>query len=207
MFYFSHLGTPYVIAIDTGLYSLAQLNGVLGRFFVNNSLPKNLIVFSGNDATQKTIVTFNYVGTQIDFTQANTIRTILGFNSQLVPAAPSTVVGENYESSVEAVFNRINFFYIRSSLVNNGLPINGVSGNIISQIPITAPPGSQINYSPQNVIAIEARNLIGKTIQQIRFELLDDQLRPVNTLSEYWSITLHIHSQLLLSTLTLPLIP
>jgi len=207
MFYFSHLGTPYVIAIDTGLYSLAQLNGVLGRFFVNNSLPKNLIVFSGNDATQKTIVTFNYVGTQIDFTQANTIRTILGFNSQLVPAAPSTVVGENYESSVEAVFNRINFFYIRSTLVNNGLPINGVSGNIISQIPITAPPGSQINYSPQNVIAIEARNLIGKTIQQIRFELLDDQLRPVNTLSEYWSITLHIHSQLLLSTLTLPLIP
>jgi len=99
----------------------------------------------------------------IDFTQANTIRTILGFNSQLVPAAPSTVVGENYESSVEAVFNRINFFYIRSSLVNNGLPINGVSGNIISQIPITAPPGSQINYSPQNVIAIEARNLIGVT--------------------------------------------
>lgn len=207
MFYFSHLGTPYVIAIDTGLYSLAQLNGVLGRFFVNNSLPKNLIVFSGNDATQKTIVTFNYVGTQIDFTQANTIRTILGFNSQLVPAVPSTVVGENYESNVEAVFNRINFFYIRSSLVNNGLPINGVSGNIISQIPITSPPGSQINYSPQNVIAIEARNLIGKTIQQVRFELLDDQLRPVNTLNEFWSITLHIHSQLLLSTLTLPLIP
>jgi len=45
MFYFEHLGTPYVLTIDDGLYSLAQLNGVLGRFFVNNSLPKNLIVF------------------------------------------------------------------------------------------------------------------------------------------------------------------
>lgn len=207
LFYFQYQTINYLITIQEGLYSLTQLNGYISRYFVNNGLPKNLIVFSGDAATQSTVITFNYITTQIDFTQADTIRTILGFDSSLVPTLPSTIIGESYISDTQAKFNRINFFYIKSSLVTEGLPINGVAGNIISQIPITSAPGSQINYSPQNVISIEARNLIGKTIQQIRFQLLDDQLRPVNTLGEYWSVTLHIHSQLLLSTLTLPLIP
>lgn len=206
-FYFSYLGVPYVVTIADGLYSLPQLNAYLGRFFVNNGMQKNLIVFTGDDSTQKSVITFNFVNTQIDFTQPNTIRTILGFNSSLVPPVPSTVQGENYTSQNIAVFNRINFFYVKSNLVNSGLPLNGTPGNIIAQIPITASPGSQINYSPQNVISIAARNLIGNTFQAVRMTLLDDQLRAVNTLGEYWSITLHIHMQYLLSTTNLPILP
>jgi len=207
MFYFSQGGTPYVVTIADGLYSLPQLNNYLSRFFVNNGLQKNQIVFSGDESTQKTVVTFNYVGTQIDFTQPNTIRTILGFNSQLLPPVPSAIQGENYTSDTIATFNRINSFYVKSNLVNQGLPLNGTPGNIIAQIPITAAPGSQINYSPQNVISVGARNLIGKTMQSVTFTLLDDKLRNVNTLGEYWSITLHIHMQLLLSDSNLPLLP
>ena len=208
MFYFSQAGTPYVVTIADGLYSLPQLNNYLSRFFVNNGLQKNQIVFSGDDSTQKSIITFNFVGTQIDFTQPNTIRSILGFNSQLLPAGgPSTIQGENYVSDTIATFNRINFFYVKSNLVNSGLPLNGTPGNIIAQIPITATPGSQINYSPQNVISINARTLSGNSFQSIRMSLLDDQLRPVNTLGEFWSITLHVHMQYLLSTVGLPILP
>lgn len=207
MFYYSYLGVPYIVTITDGLYSLPQLNAYLGRFFVNNGQPKNLIVLTGDDSTQKSVITFNFVNTQIDFTQANTIRTVLGFNSQLVPPVPSVIQGENYTSDNIAVFNRINSFYVKSNLVNCGLPLNGTPGNIIAQIPITATPGSQINYSPQNVISISARNLIGNTMQSVTMTLLDDQLRSVNTLGEYWSITLHLHMQYLLSTVNLPILP
>ena len=41
--------------------------------------------------------------------------------------------------------------------------------------------------------------LIGHKFQQIRFTLLDDQLREVDTLD--------IHSQILLSTTNLPMLP
>lgn len=207
-FYFTQNLTPYSVTIPDGLYSLPQLNNFLSRFFVNNGLNKNQIVFTGDESTQKTVITFNYTGTQIDFTLPNTIRTILGFNSQLVPnSGPSTIQGENYISNNIATFNRINSFYVKSNLVNNGLPLNGTPGNIIAQIPITSAPGSQINYSPQNVISVSARNLIGNTMQSCTFTLLDDRLRNVNTLGEYWSITLHIHMQLLLSDSNLPLLP
>ena len=207
-FYFSHLGTPYIVTIETGLYSLPQLNSYFRRYFVNNGLPNNLIVLSANDSAQTCIITFNYVGTQIDFTQLNTVRTILGFNSELLPnGGPSTIIGESYEGESKASFNRINFYYIKSSLVNQGLSINGISGNIIAQVPITAAPGSQINYQPQNVIAIQARGLIGNPRQQITFQLLDDQLRSVDNLGQFWSVTIEINSQLLLSTVNLPLVP
>ena len=120
-FYFSHLGTPYIITIETGLYSLPQLNSYFRRYFVNNGLPNNLIVLSANDSAQTCIITFNYVGTQIDFTQLNTVRTILGFNSELLPnGGPSTIIGESYEGESKASFNRINFYYFKSSLVNQG---------------------------------------------------------------------------------------
>jgi hypothetical protein len=207
LFYFTYLGTPYVITITDGLYSLPQLNGFISRYFVNNGLPRTLIVFTGDQATQTTIMTLNNVGTQVDFTQANTIRTVLGFNSELLPAAPSVIASESFTSEHPAALNRINFYYISSTLVNNGLPLNGISGNIIAQVFITSPAGDQIVYDPQNVIPIEARNLIGKSIQQITFQLLDDQLRTVNTLGEFWSVTLQIKMQLLLSTAELPLLP
>lgn len=207
MFYFTYSATPYVVTITDGLYSLPQLNSFLGRFFVNNGLPRTLIVFSGDEATQKTVMTLNNVGTQVDFTQPNNIRTVLGFNSELLPAAPSVIAGESFISENVAVFNRINFYYITSTLVNSGLPLNGIAGNIIGQVYITSPPGDQIIYDPQNVISIDARNLIGKSVQQITFQLLDDQLRNVNTLGEIWTVTIQFKMQLLLSSLNLPLLP
>ena len=74
-------------------------------------------------------------------------------------------------------------------------------------MPITASPGNQINYQPQNIIAIQARGLIGNPRQQLTFQLLDDQLKGVDNLGQFWSVTIEIISQLLLSTVNLPLVP
>ena len=92
-------------------------------------------------------------------------------------------------------------------MVNNGLPLNNVGSGIIAAIPITAAPGSQINYAPTIPIAVDASDLPGTTLQFISFDLLDQELRYVNTVGEDWSITLAIKYKILLTIESLPMIP
>lgn len=208
-FYFSSAVTlpgAYHIVVPDGLYSMNDLNNTLQRDFANLGFASNIMVFTGDDPTQRSVITYTIAGLQVDFTQANTIRTILGFDSRLSPAIASTA-GESDTSDTTATFNGINSFYVRSSLISSdGLPINNTGTGIIAAVPISAEPGTQIVYQPQVPIDVDARNLIGSSVQYITFDLLDDQLRPVNTLGESWSITMHIHYSILMTTERVPLL-
>ena len=139
----------YTWTIPDGLYSLAGLNSYLASQFTNLGLPSNLITLSGDSATQKSIVTFLTSGDRVDFTVANSVREVIGFNSVVITAPSSNY---SFYSNNEAEFNRINALVIASNLVAGGIPVNNSSRGIIATIPISAAPGSQINYSPTNVI-------------------------------------------------------
>jgi hypothetical protein len=205
---FSYAEVLYYFVIPDGLYGLKDLNATISRLLANAGLPSNLFLLSGDDSTQKTIITYTVAGVLIYFNVANSIRTVLGFDARLSPAGEnSSVAGQNDTSDTPAMFNRINSFFVRSSMVNNGLPLNNVGSGIIAAIPITAKPGSQINYNPTNPIAVDANNLPGNTLQFISFDLLDQDLRFVNTVGEYYSITLAIKYKLLLTTENLPMVP
>jgi hypothetical protein len=204
---FTYAEGSYVFVIPDGLYSLTDLNTTISRLLANAGLPSNLFLLSGDQSTQKTVITYTLAGVRIDFNIANSIRTVLGFDARLSPLAGDSVAGQNDNSDNTAVFNRINSFFVRSSMVNNGLPLNNVGSGIIAAVPITAPPGSQINYAPTIPIAVDASNLPGTTLQSINFDLLDQELRYVNTVGEDWSITLAIKYKILLTIENLPLIP
>lgn len=204
---FSYAGNFYNFVIPNGLYGLRDLNAAISRLLANASLPSNLFLLSGDDSTQKTIITFTVAGIIIYFNIANSIRTILGFNARQSPLIGSSVAGQNDTADNPAVFNRINSFFIRSSMVNNGLPLNNVGSGIIASIPITAKPGSQINYSPNIPIAVDAANMPGNVFQSISFDLLDQDLRYVNTVGEYYSITICIKYKILLTNQSVPMIP
>jgi hypothetical protein len=204
---FSYAESVYNFTIPDGLYGVKDLNTNISRLLANAGLPSNLFLLSGDDSTQKTIITYTVSGVIIDFNVANSIRTVLGFNARLSPGENSSTAGQNDTSDNTAVFNRINSFFIRSSMVNNGLPLNNVGSGIIAAIPITAKPGSQINYAPTIPIPVDASNLIGTTLQFISFDLLDQDLRFVNTVGEYYSVTLAIRYKLLLTTESLPMVP
>lgn len=203
---FSYNGTLYNLTITDGLYGVKDLNAIISRLLANSGLPSNLFLITGDDSTQRTIITYTLSGVQIDFTIANSIRTVLGFNSRLSPATVS-VAGQSDFSDNTAVFNRINSFFIRSSMVTGGLLLNNVGSSIIAAVPISAVPGSQINYSPTIPIPVDASNLPGVSLQSIRFDLLDQDLRYVNTVGEYYSVTIVIKYKLLLTDKNLPLIP
>jgi hypothetical protein len=178
----------YTLTIPDGLYSVAGLNSYLSGQFVNLGLPSNLMSISGNEATQKSVVTILTSGDSVDFTIVNSVRTVLGFNSAVI-TAPSA--NYSFFSDNVAAFNRVNNFVIASNFVSQGIPFNSRSAGIISIVPIDKDPGSQISYSPQNVVWFDARDLIGNPRSNLQFRLLDQNLRPVIVVDPF-SFTLAI---------------
>ena len=201
-------GNPgtHTINISEGLYSLALLHNYLSLQFENLGLPKDLILISGDDSSQKTVLEFKVAGDQVDFTVPNSIRNILGFNSRLSPLTPQAANYNDY-SDTSAEFNRNNSYLIKSNIVSYGIPVNNIAPNIISQIPINVSPGSQINYQPQNVLWVDGSELIGNSRLNLDFELVNQSLQAAPTSGDIWSFVLSIRYGLLLTNQSLPLNP
>ena len=201
-FSFAAANVAHNIIFPDGLYSLSGLNSYLSTQFVNMRLSSNLFVVSGDEATQRVVITFLNAGDQIDFTVANSVRGILGFNARIVISA---VGGFNAFSDNPAAFNRVNSYLIRTNLVSQGIPVNNIGQGIIAQVPITVPPGSQINYQPLNPIPVDASELIGTGKNVFNFTLVDQNLRNTPTAGEYWDFVLIINYSILLTTEKVPM--
>ena len=184
----SDVSTSYTIIIPQGLYDLPMLNLTIQRELQNQQAkisPKPVISLVADDATQKVGILRNYTDISIDFTQPDTFREILGFNSQTISAnasAPLTTIADNTAS-----FNTLNYFLIGSDIVSKGIRFNSEYNQTIAQILVDVAPGSQIVYQPFNPARCDASNLIGSKRTSLRFFLTDDKNRRVNTAGEYWS--------------------
>ena len=183
-------GVPnnYIITIPQGLYDLSGLNQAIQRGLENAGArtdPDPLLVFSPDDATQKVELRVNYDDVSVDFTQADTPRVILGFDSLVYgvyPTAPIEILAPNI-----AEFNQVNYFLIHSDLVNRGIRFNNRYNQTISQVLIDVAPGSQIIHTPFNPAKTNAMELAGAKRTNIRFYITDDKQRTVNTNGEFWT--------------------
>ena len=118
-------------------------------------------------------------------TPNDTFRTILGLNSAIYgpyATAPYELVAPNI-----AGFNTVNYFLIHSDLTSRGIRFNNTFTQVISQILIDVPPGSQIIYAPFNFPSISCPELIGASRKVMRFWLTNDKNERVNTNGENWS--------------------
>lgn len=182
------------LTINSGLYDIEHLNAAILFEIANvGTLPIDIIVLLPDTATQKSVFQFNYTGVQIDFTIANTFREILGFDSRLVPLAPSTITLQYEYSDNIASFNQIEYFLIHSDLVSRGIRINNSYNQTIEQVLIDVPPSSQIISTPFHPIFVPAPELIGETRKLLRFWLTDDKNNLVDTNNEIFSLRLVIH--------------
>lgn len=178
----------YTITIPQGLYDLTGLNTAIisqleSQGARNN--PSPLINLLADSNTQRVVIRFNYANVYVDFTQPQTFREILGFNNAVV--GPFAIVPNNVLADNVANFNTINYFLITSDLVRQGLRFNNTYAGVITQVLITASPGSQIVSTPFNPSRIQSEELIGSKRTNIRFNLTDDRLRAVNTNGEYYT--------------------
>lgn len=178
----------YVITIPQGLYDSVGLNSSIKLQLETAGAkisPSHLITLSADVYSQKTLIRFNYNTVSIDFTQNDTFRDIIGFNSSVLGpyASPITVFADNVAS-----YNQVNYFLIHSDLTNKGIRFNRSYNQIISQVLIDVSPGSQIVNTPFNPSKINVNELIGTSRSRIRMWLTDDENRPVNTNSEVWGV-------------------
>ena len=186
----NHSGAPvnYNFVLPDGLYSLSGLNAYLSTQFTNLGLPSNLITISGDESTQKTILTFLVASDQVDFTVPNSVREVLGFDSRLSPLVPQPA-GYNDFSDNSAEFNRTNSYLIECDITQEGIPVNNFNQGIVASVPINVSPGSQITYEPRNPLVIDASDLIGNTRQVLNVRLLNQSLELATTNEIYSFVT------------------
>jgi len=182
----------YVLTIEQGLYDLSGLNASIARELEAQGAkidPEPLITLSPDEATQKVQLRFNYATVFIDFTQNDTPREILGFDSAVYTPVPTNpILAPNV-----AAFNTVNYFLIHSDLTNKGIRFNNNYNQTIAQVLIDVPPGSQIVSKPFNPAKVNAQELSGATRTNLRFWLTDDNNNRINTNNEYWSARIVIH--------------
>jgi len=181
-------GTAYsgTVTIEQGLYTLTQLANAIETQLVNDGAASGTISFSSNTATQKVNITANFIGISINFTIANSVRNLIGFDSiTLGPeiSAPYTWIG-----NTQAQFNQINHFLLHGDVVDQGIPLNDKYSSILAKVQINVKPGSQILYAVYNPARSSANKLKGSTQTNFKFWLTDDQNRSVNTAGDFWAM-------------------
>lgn len=186
-------GTLIELTFPAGLYSVSGLNNQLGLLLNAEGYDSDLITIAANNATQQTVITAKDVNVIIDFSQVDTIRDILGFDSQQL--GPSTA-GETFPSDRIANFNSLDSYLIHSDIVSNGIPVNNTGANIIASVPITNSPGSQIIYQPFNPDRSLLNELIGFPRNSFRVWITNQNNEPLDTNNENYSIVVVIRYQL-----------
>lgn len=186
-----------VIVIPDGLYSVESLNDVLSREFINRGQLENLVVLSSDESTQKVVITVAKY-TQVDLSLYNSIRGVIGWNSQIwplmMPVVETNKAGENV-----AAFNNIQAFTIRSDLTPDGIPINNSKSNLMALV--TIPPNganNQIVYSPNHPTIIESQSYRGKTINNFYVQICDQNGKVVPQ-SEPFVVLIVMHYKVLFS--------
>ncbi len=177
-------GVNRVVTIPDGSYSVNSLSQTIDREYVILGGSTNLIILQGDQPTQRVEITLDGTiagsGAQLDFTQVDTFRDIIGFTSKLVPTAgPTTVLFQELGIN-EASFNVIEFFQIHAD-IGQGIRINNTYTQTIARVNITAPPGSQIVSEPFNAGKSDADSLIGTLRKNFVFWLTDQRNVLVNT--------------------------
>ena len=175
-------GTTYTI--PSGLYTNDEIGAGINRV-----LGTDKFTISADENIGKMVITFdNATSGSIDFTQPNSIGLVLGFNNVVDSATNLYNVAPN-----ESKFNSINYYIIQSDIVNQGMKVGTkTNGSIIAKINIDCKPNHQLLYSPNNPSLIGAQNLAGDKRTEYKFTLLNDNLNPVDTLGEYYSLHLRI---------------
>lgn len=186
-------GTNYNLEIPKGLYSRSELNTVVLRLlqneglFINNEAP---FQFLEDVSTNKVVLLINRTGVTIDFTAPRNFAEIVGFQDTIV--LPEVTVPVNIFAPNVAKFNQVEFFLIGSDLCSRGIRINKRFANVICQVPIDVEPGSNIVYEPRNPSIIDCSNLRGNIRDQVSFFLTDQNLKPVDTNGEFFSVRLNL---------------
>lgn len=200
-FYVNEGVTPYVLTIPDGLYSLDQLSQSIINEGTNAGItnsPNPFIQLTGNEATQRVEITFGYDNISVDW-NSDSPYVILGFTegtttgpTSSLPVPPADPLDYQYTADTVAGFNQVNEIFIKSDLVNDGIPLNNKFDGVLTNIQIDVPPGSQQTYQPFRPLYCSGESLKSASRSNVRFYLTDENGDFLDTAGEYWTSTIRI---------------
>lgn len=173
------------INIPEGSYEIVDINEYIQRIMrenghYNTAADEYNITLEPNNNTLKSVldISTNY---KVDFTTANSIRTVLGFNTQVYAA------GYNESEKIINIIS-VNSLRITSDIIGSSYS-NGLTGNIIYSFFPSVGPGYKIIEVPVNLVYLP---IILKTISLMETKLIDQNNKLINLRGEELSIRFHI---------------
>jgi hypothetical protein len=187
MFYYFHGpdSTLYTVTFPRGLFSVESFLSEISKSLINQGLPPDAIYITGNQSTQKIVLSFPYIGSYVDFTGVSSCREVLGFDSRFSPVTPTTLANQSENGDKPAHFNSIESYFIKTDLINGNIPTNKISDQTIANVPITAQVGTLIMYNPINAIRCDANSLKGPGKTYCTFRLTDEKNKPARTNEDF----------------------
>lgn len=179
----------FTIIFPPGLWSLEALNEEMNYQLIQLSGVTtfgDLFQIEGITATGKTRIVFSSVGfgrqITIDFTAANTIFELLGWNQGDTPQSypvfpgPAPVWPQTRTSPNQATFDATGSYLFSTNLCGGiGIPVNSQQGNVLAQILIDVSAGSQVVFRPPVPTKVSVDHLIGKTINVASFQITNEK--------------------------------
>ena len=172
------------IIFPYGAYEITQINDEIFRQLSNEidlSDPnESPIILEANEATLHSIIylTNDY---KIDFSQPNTLRDLLGFDSK--------IISDSYNYSKKKV-NIIDIHRIHLCCDNIiGSIRNGFPSNILFSVVLNEPPGAKIVREPNLILY---KHIYKEKLDSIDFWMEDDDGNKIDNHGEVISFTLHM---------------
>ena len=190
--YSPNFGTTWnTITIPTGCYEISAINAYIQRSmkdagYYDSTNSAYYITLSTNFNTLKTIISLapNY---KIDFTIPNSLRTVLGFNSQIYSAV-STSQGNSFESENIVNILSVNEILVHADIIG-GSYINGSSKSVLYSFFPGVGPGYKIIEVPKNLVYLP---ITRERIDSINIRLTDQDGKELDLRGETLTIRLHL---------------
>ena len=182
------------ITFPAGIYSITTFQNKFENLMINAGFPRNAIIFSPEESTQRVEIIFEQPYYEITFVSplSDGILSLIGFTQGTYGNFPIGQTPEHIVGTLAPRFNSINQLEIHSNIVNYGIRKNNKYSGIIATIPLNADVGSQIQYAPFNPSKLSADHLKGTMINSLNFRLTNENDQNIDTMGEYWAVKLKI---------------
>lgn len=175
------------IAIDTGSYEVISINDEIQRQMINNgdynkTNEEFYINIFANSSKLNSVVDITNASYKVDFTIANSIGSVLGFNAKTIEH------GYNESDNIVNIM-KINSILVHTDIIS-GSYVNGVKSSVIYSFFPNVPPGFKIVERPNpSLIPCPVHK---KQISSIRIWLTDQDNNPVDTRGEKMTVQIQI---------------
>ena len=181
--------TNKTITLPIGSYELSQVNTEIQRQMANNgdydsTNNKHYITIGSNFATLKSTINITHQDYKIDFTGANTIRYLLGFDSKQLKSG-------YYESDNMVNIMNINSIFVNMDCIRESYVCGSSSSVIYSFFPAVGP-GYKIIQSPNNLIYLPLNK---NALYSIKTWITDQNSNLLNLRGENVTMRFHIRSK------------